>query len=128
MAPNVTQRVLEWLQSARVFDSVRPVAGGVRRGAVELDGLVTELYGDLRDPQQARAVLAVQFYVVRDTRAGNEVLFAQQLSQSVPIPDASPKSLAAGLSQALEAILAELERQLRAAPLGESDKTALSKH
>jgi cholesterol transport system auxiliary component len=115
----VTQRVLEWLQSAGLFDSVRPAAGTGRRGALQLDGLVTEMYGDLRDAQQARAVLAVQFYVTRDGRPSNEVLFAQQLSQSVPIPDASAMSLAAGLSQALQAILAELEKQLRAAPLGE---------
>jgi cholesterol transport system auxiliary component len=115
----VTQRVFQWLQSARLFDSTRPAAGGGRRGAVQLDGLVTEMYGDLRDAQQPRAVLAVQFYVTRDARPGNEVLFAQQLSQSVPIQDASPNSLAAGLSQALQAILAELEKQLRATPLGE---------
>jgi len=115
----VTQRVLEWLQSAGLFDSVRPAAGTGRRGALQLDGLVTEMYGDLRDAQQARAVLSVQFYVARDGQQGNEVLFAQQLSQSVPIPDASAMSLAAGLSQALQAILAELEKQLRAAPLGE---------
>lgn len=115
----VTQRVLQWLQSANLFASVRPAAGGGRRRELQLDGLVTEMYGDLRDPQQARAVLEVQFYVSRDTRAGSEVLFAQQLSQSVPIPDASPDSLAAGLSEALQGILAQLEQQLRVAPLHE---------
>jgi cholesterol transport system auxiliary component len=113
----VTQRVLEWLQSAAVFDSVRLSAGGARRGALQLEGLVTEMYGDLRDPQQPRAVLAVQFYVTRTDRTGTEVLFAQQLSQSVPMPNASAEALAAGLSQALKAILTELEAQLRAAPL-----------
>lgn len=118
----VTQRVLQWLQNARLFDSVRPAASGGGRGAVELDGLVTEMYGDLRDPQQARAVLAIQFYVTRDTTAApDEVLFARGLSQSVPIADASAGSLAAGLSQALQAILVELEKQLRAAPLVKGD-------
>jgi hypothetical protein len=62
-------------------------------------------------------VLAVQFYITRTDRTGTQVLFAQQLSQSVPMQDASAASLAAGLSQALQAILTELERQLRAAPL-----------
>jgi cholesterol transport system auxiliary component len=113
----MTQRVLQWLQSAALFDSVRLSAGGARRGALQLDGLVTQMYGDIRDPQQPRAVLAVQFYITRTDRTGTQVLFAQQLSQSVPMQDASAASLAAGLSQALQAILTELERQLRAAPL-----------
>jgi len=120
----MTQRVLQWLQSAALFDSVRLSAGSARRDALQLDGLVTEMYGDIRDPQQPRAVLAVQFYVTRTDRTGTEVLFAQQLSQSVAMPDTSAASLAAGLSQALQAVLTELESQLRVAPLPERDPKA----
>jgi uncharacterized lipoprotein YmbA len=113
----VTQRVFEWMQNARVFEASLLVGAGPQAEGPSLTGLVTELYGDLRDPQHPAAVLAVQFYLSRETGRGNEVLFAQQLRESVQLEDPSAASLARGWSQALTTILAEFEKQLRAAPL-----------
>lgn len=111
----ITQRVFEWLQRAGLFQSVRLATGVRRRGGTTLEGLVTEMYCDLRDVQRPAAVLAIQFYAVSDT---GQVLFATQLRSVKAMADSSAESASRSLSEALVAILTELETQLRAAPLG----------
>jgi cholesterol transport system auxiliary component len=113
----VTQRVFEWMQTARVFRTTLLATAEGPRNALTLSGLVTEMYGDLRDPQRPAAVLAIQFYVTRPARDDDSVLFAQQLRQAVPLEDASAAALARGLSTALSNLLAEYETQLRSTKL-----------
>jgi uncharacterized lipoprotein YmbA len=113
----ITQRVFEWMQNARVFRTTLLASTEGPRNALTLSGLVTEMYGDLRDPQQPAAVLSIQFYVTRPTRGDDSVLLAQQLRQAVPIEDASAAALARGLSSALSDLLAEFENQVRGAKL-----------
>jgi hypothetical protein len=117
----VSQRVFEWMQNARVYASTLPATGEGPRPAPLLSGLVTEMYGDLRDPSHPAAVLAIQFYITQQGRDANGVLLAQQLRQVVPMTDASASALATGLSTALTNILAEFERQVRAAAPGRTD-------
>ena len=117
----VTQRVFEWLQSAGVYESVRLAAGSSRRGGVTLDGLVTQMYGDLRDAQRPSAVLAVQFYLMSEK---GQVLFTTQLRSIKTVADSSAESLARGLSEALVVILTDLEVQLRTAVLAPVTRTS----
>jgi hypothetical protein len=116
----ISQRVFEWMQDARVFSTTLPASGDGPRPGLLLSGLVTEMYGDLRAPSAPAAVLSIQFYVTQQRREGNSVVLAQQLRQVVPMADASPGALATGLSTALRNILAEFERQVRAAAPGGS--------
>jgi uncharacterized lipoprotein YmbA len=113
----VTQRVFEWMQNARVFRTTLLATAEGPRNALRLSGLVTEMYGDMRDPQRPAAVLAIQFYVTRPTGDDDSVLLAQQLRQVVPVEDASAAALARGLSTALSNLLAEFEKQARGAKL-----------
>jgi cholesterol transport system auxiliary component len=110
----ITERVFEWLQSAGVFQSVRLATGVRRRGGLTLEGLVTQMYCDLRSAQRPAAVLAIQFYVVGDR---GQVLFATQLRSVNAMADSSAESASRSLSEALVAVLTELETQLRIAPL-----------
>lgn len=113
----LTQCVLEWLQKARLYQTVAPLAGS---GSVEADvlrGFVNEMYADVRDPARPQAVLSVQFYLTREQAAAHTVVFTQQLRNETPMADASAEAFAAALSRALAAILTELEKQLRAAAL-----------
>jgi cholesterol transport system auxiliary component len=113
----ISQRVLEWLQSARLYDTVVPLAGNRIPGGNVLQGLVNEMYADLRDATRPTALLTIQFYVTREQRRRGDVLFAEQLSQRRPMRDASAPAYAAALSEALAAILAELEQRMHAAGL-----------
>jgi len=110
----ITQRVFEWLQSAGVFQSVRLATGVRRHGGLSLEGLVTEMYCDLRKAQRPAAVITIQFYVVSDR---GQVLFATQLRSVKAMADSSAESASRSLSEALVAVLSELETQLRDAPL-----------
>jgi ABC-type uncharacterized transport system auxiliary subunit len=113
----VTQRVFEWMQNARVFrTTLLASAEGPRHGLV-LSGLVTEMYGDLRDPQHPAATLSIQFYLTRTGRDDDTVVLAQQLHQVVPVEDASAAALARGLSSALSNVLEEFEKEVRGAKL-----------
>ena len=111
----LTQCVLEWLQKARLYQTVARLAGSRRADADVLRGFVNEMYADVRDPARPQAVLSIQFYLTREQAAGHPVVFTQQLRNEAPMTDASPEAFAAALSQALAAILTELEKQLRAA-------------
>lgn len=117
----ISQRVFEWMQNARVYDTTLPASGDGPRPGLLLSGLVTEMYGDLRAPSQPAAVLSIQFYITQQGREGSSVLLAQQLRQVVPMADASGGALATALSTALTNILAEFERQARAAASGRAE-------
>ena len=112
----ISQRVLEWLQRARLYETVAPLAGSRLPEALILRGLVNEMYADLRQPARPAAVLSVQFYITSEQVGGRPVRFAQQFRNVAPMADASAQAYAAALSRALEAILGEAEKQIRAAP------------
>jgi hypothetical protein len=95
---------------------VAPLAGSRLPEAVMLRGLVNEMYADLRQPARPAAVLSVQFYITSEQAGGRPVRFAQQFRNVAPMEDASAQAFAAALSRALEAILSEAEKQIRAAP------------
>lgn len=109
----VGQRMLEWLQGARLFETVAPLAGSRIPDALVLRGVVNEMYADLREPSRPAAVMSVQLYVTAEPANGNPVRFAQQLRQSAPMTDASAQAYADALSRALAQILVEAERQIR---------------
>jgi cholesterol transport system auxiliary component len=113
----IGQRVLEWLQAAQLFETVAPLSGSRARDARRLRTFVNEMYADVRDRAQPTAVLSVQFYIVSENESGKPVRFGQQLRNVAPMRDDSAQAYAEALSQALAAVLAELEKQLRSASL-----------
>jgi cholesterol transport system auxiliary component len=112
----VTERVAERLAQARPFDAVLGSGNGLE-APWRLQGLVTELYGDVRERGRPAAVLAIQFYLVRADEVPERVVYDRSLRRQVALPDASPEALARGLGTALEQILSELDADLRALAL-----------
>ena len=109
----ISERVTERLAQARPFDAVVGSGTGLQ-APYRLQGLVTELYGDLRDRGRPAAVLAIQFYLVRTEPGPERVVADLALRHRVDLPDASPGTLVRGLSTALDQVLVELDRRLRA--------------
>jgi cholesterol transport system auxiliary component len=107
----ITNIVAERLGQAKPFEVILPPSSRLD-APYRLHGLVTELYGDVRDKSRPAAVLAIQFYLSRS--GTDQVIYDQTLKQRVSLADASPESLVRGLSTALQQILAELGRQLQA--------------
>jgi ABC-type uncharacterized transport system auxiliary subunit len=113
----IGQRVLEWLQRDRLFETVAPLAGSRLSEAFVLRGLVNEMYADVRDPARPAAVLSIQFYITSEQAQGRPVRFAQQFRNLAPMADASAQAYADALSRALQAVLEEAEKRIRDASL-----------
>jgi cholesterol transport system auxiliary component len=113
-APMLGEATARALGDARVF--ARVVAPGAPPDAdYVLDGFVSALYEDLRNPAAPAADIVVTYYLAR---ADNLVPFwSKEYRQHVPLTAASPSAYAAGLSTAFGAIMAELARDLAAVDL-----------
>jgi uncharacterized lipoprotein YmbA len=109
------QRVLEWLQETALYETVAPLAGSRLPEALVLRGLVNEMYADVRDPARPAAVLSMQVYITSEQAEGRPLRFAQQFRNVARMSDASAQAYADALSRALEGVLAEAAKQIRAA-------------
>ncbi len=112
----ITAALIDWLKRARLFEAV--VEPGVPADApYMLDGSIAALYGDLQDPRQPAAVMAIQFYLVHWGSSSPTVVLDRTFRQRVPLRANTPQALAQGYSEALARILAELEGALAALEL-----------
>lgn len=111
----IGQRVLEWLQAARVFETIAPLTASRARHTRRLLVFVNEMYADVRDRSRPAAVLSIQFYVREEDESGKPVRFGQELRNVAAMRDDSAAAYVEALSRALSAVLGELEQQLRAA-------------
>jgi len=113
----IGQHVASYLSRARPFETI--VIDSRSAARYELRGVVTELYGDLRDKAQPAARLAIHVYLVRTDGAIDRVLLDRVLQQRVALPDASAAALVKGLGSALDAALATLSSELASVELPE---------
>ena len=113
-SPMLGEATARVLGGARVF--ARVVAPGAPPDAdYVLDGFVSALYEDVRNPGSPAADIVVTYYLAR---ADNPVPFwSKEYRQHVPITAASPDAYAAGLSTGFGTIMAELARDLAAVDL-----------
>ena len=112
----LTAAVTGWLKNAGVFASV--VEPGVPVDApYALDGSIVALYGDLRNPAKPASEVAVQFYLVKQSGSGPELVYDRVLRSRVDAASSDARALAAGYNKALAQILTELERDLAALQL-----------
>ena len=105
------------LTAANVFRRVIPPGAAPDDAEYVLDGFATELYGDLRAGDKPAAVITVAFYLSSANTATPKVVWSREYRQRVPVSDASPDALARASNTALSALLADLARDLAAAPL-----------
>jgi len=82
-----------------------------------LDGFVSELYGDVRNPAAPVAVITVAFYLSPTNVVAPGVIWSQEYRQRVAASSASPEAMAKAWNAALSTILADLARDLAAAEL-----------
>jgi cholesterol transport system auxiliary component len=111
-APNelLGHAIAQWLGQSQLFAAVREPASPLT-GDYVLEGLVTALYGDLRDPRDPGAVLAIRIYVRRSDAEG-ALVFEHAYSQRVRTGSDSAEALARGYGAALGQVLGKLEQDL----------------
>lgn len=107
----IAEATAKALAASGAFRRVIP-PGVADEGDFVLDGFVTDLYGDARDPAKPAAVLAVTFYLSPANAPVANVIWSREYRQRVPMSEPSAEALAKAWNAALTAILGELARDL----------------
>ena len=77
-----------------------------------LEGSVNALYGDFRNLNAPFAVLEIEFFLHNEDTANPGIVLQKRYTKTVPISGRSPEALVKGWSQALGAVLSELNSDL----------------
>ena len=106
----ITTQTVQWLAQRQIFTAVLPPASSLD-ASYALEGLVNQLYADLRPGAQPAAVFSMQIFVTHTL--DRRIVLDRTYSHTVYIANQSPASVTKGLSDGFEQSLAELERDLR---------------
>ena len=106
----ITQQVVNWLTRAGLFQYVMDSSGPLP-ATHSLEGTLTALYGDYR-ATPAKAVLAVQFFLLHEASGQAEVLWHQEYRKEVDVMERTPEALVSGWNEALRLILSALDEDL----------------
>ncbi len=109
----LTSQTIAWLSGAQLFGKVLPGTSAADNEFL-LEGVVTALYGDYRNPSAPAAVLELQVFVLAERATRTTVVFDRTYRHQASISGAEPSDLVNGWKKALRAVLTELEGDLRA--------------
>lgn len=107
---NVAETAARALAAAGTFERVQPPGSGA--GELVLDGFVSALYVDARDPRAPAAELAVTWYLSRVDEPPGAVRWSKSYSRREPLDGAGAEAAARAWNRALTSVLAELARDL----------------
>ncbi len=106
----VTTQTAQWLGQRHIFAAVLTPASTLD-SPYTLEGLVNQIYADVRRGQQPSSVFTMQTFLLRTL--DRTIVLDRSYSHTVYIPNQSASSVVSGLSQAFEQCLADLEHDLR---------------
>ena len=109
----LTSQTIAWLSGAHLFGKVLPGTSAADNEYL-LEGMVTALYGDYRNPSAPEAVMELQVFVLAEQATQTKVVFDRTYHHQASIRGAEPSDLVNGWKEALRAVLTELEGDLRA--------------
>jgi len=111
-ASMIAEEVDKWLKGTGLFKYVTSSSSPVEP-TVELEGVISALYGDYRDTGVPKAVLEIQFFLVRNVSSRAVIVFQKTYHEETLIKGNSPDTLVAGWNLALEHILTQFETNLK---------------
>jgi cholesterol transport system auxiliary component len=114
----IAENVEKWLARSGLFKYVMGFSSPVKP-TFELEGVVSALYGDYSGSEAPKAVLEIQFFLVRNAAFRPHIVFGKTYREETLISGNSPDALVAGWNQALEHILTRFETNLKDLDLNE---------
>lgn len=112
---NLTQELKKWLSASGQFKHIiQP--GSMIVPDLTLESVANKLFGDYSGETPA-AVVSMQFFLVDESTATNEVVFSKSYDQRIPFGASEPGQLVQAMTKGVEAIYRQLEQDLASAPL-----------
>ena len=78
-----------------------------------LEGALVRLYGDFRNPQTPKAVLEMDFFLLKADTIEPQIVFHRSYTRETPLENPAPADLVAGYSRLAGEIFTEFEDELR---------------
>ncbi|WP_316901424.1 ABC-type transport auxiliary lipoprotein family protein [Pseudodesulfovibrio indicus] len=111
----LTTELRRWLTESGLFTHI-VAPGSLIVPGLTLEGMVNALYGDYSGPAPA-AVVEMQFFLVDESSAENDIVFSGSYKERVSLDSADPQKLILAMTVAVANIYTNLENDLAVAPL-----------
>ena len=109
-ADMLTTELRKWLRNSNLFAHIIEPGSMVVPG-LTLEGVVNSLYGDYSLDTPA-AVVEMQFFVVDESSANNEIVFSRTYAERIPMPEPTAQALVNAMTSGVQTIYANLETDL----------------
>lgn len=106
--------VCQYLRNSGSFRGVAEPSSTLT-AEVQVEIVVSQLYGDFRDHAHPIAVLQMRFIATRKGGASPDVLLKKEYIRNIPLPARTAAALVAGWNEALKQIIAEAAGDLNTA-------------
>lgn len=107
----ITNQTRNWLSESGLFAHVLSHYSSVEPVCL-LEGHISQLYRDMRQPDQPKAVLEITFFLVQQLQQNDSVRLQKTYSVAKPVDGLTMLDYSAAQSAGLAEILAQLEKDL----------------
>lgn len=107
----IGQEVFGWFSQIKMFEYT-VIAPSETPADYVLNGYVNSIYGDYTDEGSPKAVLALQFFLLKEDSGEDTIVFSKSYYKDVGITSRSPTALVDGWNDALREVLIDLEGDL----------------
>jgi cholesterol transport system auxiliary component len=107
----IAQEAFRWFSQINMFEYT-VMAPSETTADYVLNGYVNSIYGDYIDGVSPKAVLAMQFFLIKEDFGKDTIVFSKSYDKDVGIASKSPTALVNGWNEALREVLVDLESDL----------------
>jgi len=108
----ITGTLIDWLSREGSFATVVDGSSPVQTSRT-LEGRISALYGDYRQPRAPKAVVRAKFFLLDESGADARVLFSREYEQVEPMSKMAPDALIDAWGAALDRIYDALVRDVK---------------